>query len=286
MSFRGVNLDGQVVLFGDDALRHQFNRAAQRLIKDPSTAKRVVKSLLSHEILSFDKGRMAEEQLRHQRANSCRLRGGKLMAALNVGGLIFMGLEGCIGAPQLTSKKFVGHSVKYLDIDEARLLLSIERHPHGGKGLILVQYWLHDDDAKTLRLLEERQSVQEACLTGPMRIPKKGQWQPIDSIREDFFFGEVESWFGRDFRHTIAKSFSPQESGLIHHNTLSEKINEQIKLLTGTDIRQREEEESQKREACHLTKYGSQQSNAPPGIYIVPGAFRIGMGSEGPPTKL
>lgn len=285
MSFRGVSLEGQVVLFGDDALRHKFNKAAQKKFKDPSVAKQVVKSLLGHGILSFDQGRLAEEKQRHQRANSCRLRGEKLKAALDAAALTFLGLEGSTGSPHLTSKKFVGHSVKYLDIDEGRLLLSIERHPQGGNGLIHVQYWLHDHDAKTLRLLEERSLVQDPVLTGPMQVFKSGKWQPIDTNREDAFFDEVESWLGRDFRHTIAKSFSSQESGLISHNTLSEKINEQIKLLTGTDIHQREVEESQKREARYLTKYGSQQRNAPPGIYIVPGAFRIGMGSEGPPTK-
>lgn len=271
MGFRVVGMNGIVCLLGDDALRSRLKKAIQKKFKDPAVA------LLTHKSLSFDKGRLAEARLRNNRVKQCLERGQKLRAALDKGEITFLGLDGRTGTPELTSKKLVGHSVKYLGLDRGRTLLTIERHPNGGLGPVLVQYWVYDQDNINLRLLQESQLIQDAILTGAPMVFVNGTWEPIDTRNEKPFFAEIETLFGKPFRKTVEQSFPSQESGFIDYASIPEDINQQIKLLVGTDIRQREEQEAKKRAGEYLVKWESPQDQPPEGIYLDLSGFRLGI---------
>lgn len=196
MGYRVLGFNGIVWLLGDDALRSRIKRAFQNKFQDPSVVKRMSMALLSHKALSFDKGRHAEAKLRNDRVKQCRERAEKLRAVLDKDEITFLGINETTGTPQLTSKKLVGHSAKYLDIDRGRTLLSIERHPHGGLGPVMVQYWLYEEDNKSLRLLQDSQLVQDAKLIGAPKVFINGKWESTDTRNETSFFEEIESLFG------------------------------------------------------------------------------------------
>ena len=240
---------------------------------------------MSHKALSFDKGRLAEEKLRIERAKRCRERGEKIGVALDQGELTFLGLEGTTGHPQLTAKKLVGHSMKFLDLDTVQTLLSVERHPNKGKGPVLIQYWVHNEDDRTLRLLRETQLIQDPVITGPTNVFRNGKYEPVDAGDEDSFFKEVETLFGHAVRKTIVRTFSPQESGLIDYTSIPEEIIQCIKLLTGTDICQEEEKAAKMREAQYLAKWGPAQDKTQEGVYFDLSGFRLGIERSQRPAK-
>jgi hypothetical protein len=285
VSFRGVGFNGVVRLFGDDALRNRLYTASQRRIKDPTLARRTAQTLMNHKALSFDKGRLAEEKLRIERAKRCRERVERIETALDRGELRFLGLEDTTGHPELTAKKLVGHSVKFLDLDTVQTLLSVERHPNKGKGPVLIQYWVHDEDDRTLRLLREAQLLQDPIITGPMNVFRNGKGEPVDAGDEDSFFKEVQTLFGPAVRKTIERTFCPQESGLIDYTSIPQEIIQCIKLLTGTDISQEEEKAARMREAQYLAKWGPAQDKTQEGVYLDLRGFRLGIERNERPAK-
>ena len=287
MSFRGIGFDGVVRLFGDDALRNRLYEASRKRIKDPTLAKKTAQAIMNHKALSFDKGRLAEEKLRIERAKRCRERGKRIGDALNRGELTFLGIDDATGHPELTAKKLVGHSVKYFDLDTVQTLFSVERHPYKGKGPVLIQYWVHNEDHRTLRLLRETKTalIQDPIITGPMNVFKNGKWEPVDSANEDSFFDEVETHFGHGVRKSIERVFTPQESGLIDYTSIPEEIIQCIKVLTGTDICQEEEKAAKLREAQYLTKWGPVQDKAQEGVYFNLSGIRLGIEMSERPDK-
>ena len=285
MSFRGVGFNGVVRLFGDDALRNQLYKACKKRIKNPSLARDTAQVLMNHKALSFDKGRLAEEKLRIERAKRCRERGKRIGTALDRGELTFLGLENTTGHPELTAKKLVGHSVKFLDLDTVRTLLSVERHPLTGKGPVLIQYWVHNEEDRTLRLLRETQFIQDPIITGPMNVFRNGKWEPVDADDEDSFFKEIETLLGHAVRKTIERTFHPQEIGLIDYTSISKEINQCIKLITGTDTCQEEEKTAKILEAQYHAKWGTAQDKTQQGIHFSPGGFRLGIERTKPPAN-
>jgi hypothetical protein len=240
---------------------------------------------MNHKALSFDKGRLAEEKLRIERAKRCRERGKRIGDSLDRGELIFLGLEDTTGHPELTAKKLLGHSVKFLDLDTVRTLLSVERHPNKGKGPVLIQYWVHNEADRTMRLLRETQLIQDAIITGPMKVYRNGKWEPVDVADEDSFFKDIETLFGPAARKTIERTFSPQESGLIDYTSIPEEINQCVRLLNGTDICQEEEKAAKAREAQYLARWGSTQDKAQEGVYIDLSRIRLGIEKSERPVK-
>ncbi len=284
MSFRGVGFNGVVRLFGDDALRKRLYDASKKRIKDPILARRTAQTLMNHKALSFDKGRLAEEKLRIERANRCRERGKRIGTALQRDDLRLLGLENTTGHPELTAKKLVGHSVKFLDLDTVRTLLSVERHPNKGRGPVRIQYWVHDEDDRTLRPLREAEFTQPV-ITGPTNVFRNGKWEPVDAGDEESFFKEIETLFGLAVRKTIEMTFSPQELGLIDYTSIPEEIIQHIKLLTGTNISEEEEKAAKMREAQYLAKWGPAQDKPQEGIYVDLRGFRLGIERSEPPAK-
>lgn len=82
---------------------------------------------------------------------------------------------------------------------------------------------------------------------------------------------------GEAFRKSIEKSFISQGSELINYTSIPEEINEQIKLLVGTDIRQREEQEAKRRADDYLAKWGPPQDQPPEGLYVDFSGLRLGI---------
>lgn len=278
MTFRGVGFDGKVRLFADDAFRGMVKKAADRRHRDS----KLVKRLLSHGYLCFDKARNAEERVQRERVKLCLTRVEHLKERLTADKVSQLGLEGRTGSPQLTPEILSrGHVLKCIDVDQSRLLISVQRHPLGGKGSVFVQYWLYDEGAESVRLLAEGDWMQDPILTGPMLVSRDGHsWEPIDNATEEDFLRQIESALGRTFKDKLAKTFEQAESGLISCLALPDAVVAEIKALTGVQLIEQEQETTNKRQAEYLKKYGPTDSSAPPGIYIVPGSLRIGLAPE------
>lgn len=282
MTFRGVGFDGHFRLFAGEAVKSQIEREANIRYRDSSLRAEVVTRLLTHQYVSLDRARMAAERAQKERARRCRLQAEPLRKGLAAGRVTQLGLEGRKGKPGLTAEMLSkGHAVQYLDIDEDRLLLCVERHPMGGRQSWYLQYWLYDAAAKTVRLLPEGDWMQEPILTGSIMVGTGGTSRPADTALEDDFLRQIESDLGPAFKQKFMKMLQPQESSLLSINVLPNAVVVEIQTLTGLDIIQREEEVVARVEAQNDKKYGSSNANVPAGVYMVPGSIRLGIVPSG-----
>jgi hypothetical protein len=147
-------------VFADTDFRLLIKKLAQRRYRSQDDQVRMVAAALeAHQYLIFDPRIVAERRYEVQRLAECRVLLRDLVAGLNDGSVRSEGIEGATGQAALTPDKLRGHGLRMLNVGDAFLLLRLDRHPTGGRGAMLAQYWLYSRQAATVTLLAHREDV-------------------------------------------------------------------------------------------------------------------------------
>ena len=279
MPYRALTDRGEWKVSADTALKHRVHRVAQQRFRKgvdrQEKIREAVKAILEHPYLEFDEWRTAEELFHRARAKMCRDRLNGLAVRLQRDEIRFEGLEGTSGSPKVTPDNLRGHSVKFLDLWSDWLLFALERHPQKGKGPVLVQYWLYSREAKSLRLLKHRDSIDYPEV-GPVKVMRNGEWGDPDASDEADFYRTIEVHLGGDAAKQICGSIEPQTAGLLSALGLPSAVLDECREVTRIDIAAAEAKNQQRRERGDADRYGPQRGT--PGLrWITDAGIRVGL---------
>jgi len=282
MSFRALGSDGILRFYVDDAFRHLVNDLVQHRIKGPMQQEEARKAILGHPFVILNQAACAEERYRRTRVKEASQMLNELARRLGNGEVQQLGLEETTGSPILTANMLrKGHAVRLLNLSDDRLLLSLERHPQGS-GPVRVQFWLYDKATRTLRLLNHRETVQEAILVGKPKRYVAGKWEEVDEMEQNDFLQTVKHYLSAKGAKAIQEHFRPQAGYL----DPPEEIWAQCKTVTGIDYQAQEVSARDGREQEYRKLQGSHpQEEAARVEWVVDAGIRFGMVPESEKPK-
>ncbi len=279
MSYRIVTPNGAWRVCGDSALKQRINTLIQRRLKVDSERAAAREAILDHPYLIFNEWDCAEVRYRRERAKRCRgvLEG--LKVRLERDEVTQDGLEGATDQAELTVEKLTDHSLRMLDLSDNWFLLSVERHPYGGRDTVLIQYWLYSKHGRRVRRLHTETIMYPKMGETKVRHGE-GPWQNPEAAAQEEFQTTVVRLLGTEALEALEKAIQYQESGLCF---APPEVLKKCELVTGIDSELKENAERRNREKSYQSKYGPRPSKGPAGVAIVPGAgMRFGVAPAEP----
>lgn len=253
-----VVLKGAFRLVITDALKRLLNQLAQRRFphpKDHAKKAEVLAAILGHPYLYHDPWSAAEERHRVERFK----RGLDLLEGLKIrlqrGEIHYKGIENATGQPELNLARLKDHSVRLLDLSGDWLLLSIERHPEGGSGIVRRQYWLYDRRGRVLNLLHA--DTVAKITDGQWKVQRgNGPWRDVDITLEKDFFDTVGRQLGSEALASI------RQSGILDDRLAHPppEVFAECQLICGIDYVTEEAQRRERHERTYLQKYGPRES--------------------------
>lgn len=265
MGVRVVTLDGVWRVFGDTKLKMALNQLVQHhAIKSGTSPGAIYQELLAHPYLTFDPWSAAEEQHNAIRSRLCRNTINDVIAKLSRGELTFLGLEDSTEGATLTASKLSDRVIQCVELSDRWFLLRIERHPFGGTGQVLIQYWLYSKPGRTLRLLKNIDHLSDIILTGAPKVQKHdGTWEDVSAKLEDSFHRLLMDHFGAAAVDQFKRLVHPQDHVLFAPPL---EVLRECEAQTGIDYGAEQAAQRNVRERTYLKKFGPPQDRGPQGL--------------------
>lgn len=282
MADRIVTTDGAWKLSGDRPFKKLLGDLIQKhLSQEPARQAEARRAILDHPYLELQERHLVEQSGKKERLKTCKKRLEGFIVRLERGEINLVIPSDMTQGTALTSQKLRGRPLRLLDLDENWLLIAVERHPYGGSGKVLDQYWLYSKRDRKAYLLRWEQRLEVKW--GPVKVKgSDGVWREPDRARQDSFESQVRLYLGNEALQKINRclQFKDEELCPSHPELLGE-----CQTITGIDYMGREQARQSAAEKRYDAKLGPKTFSEPPGITFFPGSakFIISQQSAPPP---
>ena len=167
--------------------------------------------------------------------------------------------------------KLKKHGVELILLSENQLLISLERHPHGGKPPFIRQYWAYDSKELTLTMVPYAEKITPIGNKDGWKVSiGNGRCEQMANVNEDSFYKMLK----KELSPKASKNFQKEFNVVIRGDSVSllEQIPKEVsnfcKTWAGIDLIEREKQARLELEKIAFEKFG--EDTRPPAIYLDP----------------
>ncbi len=238
-----------------------------------------IQTLLTHQYLYRDPWHLAELKARECERRRCLDALGALKTRFARNEVTQEVPEHLTGSPSLTLPHLDRRPLPLFRLSPEWLLFSIERHPAGGTGMIVEQFWLYNKQERRLRLLQAGRRPFRVDNPPTMVQAPGGEWgRPSTRLKEEFE-GLIREILSEEALRDYQRGTHYQHDDLL--SSPPEEVVAEAAAICGIDFRLVDAANRAATERRIARELGPQPSR-PPSVGIDPHHFYITFATDGP----